>query len=170
MVNALFDDVVRAIQKWVPEKHYRSEKGYQNDLSQYLRNAMKQPQGLLSQSADVTVHKESGREVCDVVVNRTVGIELKYNLKRKSDVDRLVGQVTGYKKEYDGVIIALVGNVYPDVVDQLKSKLQSESGTGVGLGAPAEAPVRIIEIGKDGAAQDKGGSTDPFGSDGLFGI
>ena len=68
---------------------------------------------------------ESGRNLCDIAVNRAVGIELKHNLDTKAKVDRLIGQVHLYMQDYsEGVLIVLTGetreNTYADLEDRVK--------------------------------------------------
>jgi len=109
-IDPLYDNVVEAINRWKPSAEYTSEPKYRDDLQGYLLKVLNRPDpmSLIKQSA--IVRKEAGRGLCDLEVNRRIGIELKRNLKSKEMVDRLTGQINNYEREYSDIIIVLVGN------------------------------------------------------------
>ena len=92
--------------------------------------------------------KEVGRGLCDIAVDKSIGIELKKDLDGKSKVNRLVGQVVGYMKEYDDIIIVLVGKTNKDAVELLKQQLRDvvESRSYTILGKSFR--VKIIDKGR----------------------
>ena len=108
-------ETTRLIKKWKPEE-FSNEKQYRNDLVKFLRKQE-------FDYGDVIITKEDGRGLCDIAINQEVGIELKKDLKKKSEVDRLSGQIIDYKRQYDNLIILLVGKTNEDTLDLLKSKI-----------------------------------------------
>jgi len=134
MFDTLFEDVVRAINKWRPKKKYSREPQYRDDLLDFLREELNEshPFGLFSRR--VSIIPEHGRGLCDIAVDRKVGIELKKDLKTKSQVDRLFGQINLYRKEYEDIIVVLVGETNKNALEMLKdhiSDLSEVSGVGV---------------------------------------
>ena len=113
----MFYDTTRFIKKWKPEK-FSNENQYRNDLVKFLRKQEFDWYG------EVIITKEDGRGLCDIAINQEVGIELKKDLKKKSEVDRLSGQIIDYKRQYDNLIILLVGKTNEDTLDLLKGKIK----------------------------------------------
>jgi hypothetical protein len=69
------------------------------------------------------IKKEAGRSLADIGIDDEIGIELKLNLKR-SQINRLVGQVVDYLRGYSYVIIVLCGHTEQETVDVLKHNLK----------------------------------------------
>ena len=109
-IDPLFDNVVKAINRWKPSAEYPNEPKYRDDLQEYLLKVLNRPDPMSLIRQSVIVRKEAGRGLCDLEVNRRIGIELKRNLKSKEMVDRLAGQINNYEREYSDIIIVLVGN------------------------------------------------------------
>lgn len=145
MFGDLYSQVVRVIETWEPSK-YNSEKKYQEKLVKYLRDRLNRtPSFSFGSSSKITVKKEDGRGLCDVVVDRDIGIELKRNLKTKSQIDRLFGQIDDYIKDYRDVLVVLVGKTDPDALDQLRDKIRSIQPSGFGM--QNQTSVKIIDKG-----------------------
>lgn len=113
----MFSETKRFIKKWKPEE-FSNENKYRNDLVTFLRKQEFDWYG------EVIITKEDGRGLCDIAINQEVGIELKKDLKSKSQIDRLSGQIIDYKRQYDNLIILLVGKTNEDTLDLLKSKIK----------------------------------------------
>ena len=124
MLNT-FDDTVRAINKWQPAQHYSDELKYRDDLLKYLEREM----NLIAHytympKEKISVRKQESTGLCDINVGqRAVGIKMKKDLTGKSDVDLLIGQLVGYKSEYDDLIVVLVGKTDEEAFEYLKSQL-----------------------------------------------
>lgn len=124
----LFDEVFEIITQWKPQKKYPNELKYRDDLMNFIHNKLNNSGNILFGSRNVLVRKEDGRGLCDIAVgNRKVGIELKKDLKSKSQINRLQGQIDDYEEEYEeGVIVVLVGNVNKYVEEELRYRLQKK--------------------------------------------
>lgn len=126
LLGNIFNEVYSAIQNWRPQQ-FSKEIDYRNGLVLFLRKALNQP-NYLGASNNFNIQTESGRHLCDIGINRRIGIELKLDLKTKSQADRLFGQVDGFLDDYvEGVIIVLCGKTDMQQVDYLKNKLSKYS-------------------------------------------
>ena len=123
MFSTLFNDVVKAVDKWSP-KGCTSEAQYRDDLMAYLRKNLAK-EDLFGNKENVSIRKESGRHLADIGINNKVGVELKYNLDMKAKVDRLFGQIDDYLKGYESVVIVLCGKTTEDHLDYLEEKVRN---------------------------------------------
>jgi hypothetical protein len=130
MFSPIFDNTVEAINRWQPTQHYPDENKYRNDLLDYLRKILNETSQFMPQS-NISIRKEDGRGLCDIAVGeKAVGIEMKKDLSKKSHVDRLAGQLMDYKKEYDDLIIVLVGKTDKEALEILKLKVSQLRDSG----------------------------------------
>lgn len=143
----LFEDSIQTIKSWEPTQEYSNENLYRNDLIEFLRKKLNERQNPFSfgQQRRVSITKEDGRGLCDIGINKTIGIELKKDLKSKSQVDRLAGQIIGYKKDYQDLIIVLVGHTNKDALEILKDNISELSGRNAGFGFNQGNRIRIID-------------------------
>lgn len=123
--NQLFDECVNLIRGWTPKQKYPKETDYRDDLMDFLYDGINNSNSLMTGNRNIRIKPEAGRGLCDIAVgDRKVGIELKRELKSKSQMNRLQGQIDDYLDDYDeGVIIVLVGNVNKYVENELRHKL-----------------------------------------------
>jgi hypothetical protein len=151
MFGNLCDDVLSIIKRWVPKRKYPKEPGYRDDLIEFIRSKLKRGQqnifGILEEHS---VQKEAGRAHADIEIDRNIGIELKRNLKGKSRIDELIGDLDLYEREYDCIIVVLCGEVTEETVDELKFRFRQRYG-GVGFGLGPQGP-RVEVIRKDEAS------------------
>lgn len=160
----LFGEVVRAVDAWVPSKEYGHESKFQNELQNFLDSELNSSSqgglGLGMGAQESVVERESGRARADLVVNQTVGIEMKRNLSN-SQTKKLRGQIEEYLDEYPYVIVCACGIQDMDGWRRLKNKYQGRSG-GIGM------DVSEVEfIAKD--PENYGKDVDRGGDGGLFG-
>ena len=112
---------------WQPQKEHSGEEGYRNDLLQFLRKELGEPD-MLGMPRQHSIQKESGRHLADIGIDRRVGVELKLNLTTKAEADRLIGQVRGFLQDYqEGVIVVLCGKTDMDKLDYIKDGLREYS-------------------------------------------
>ncbi|MFQ6020514.1 MAG: hypothetical protein ACE5J4_00635 [Candidatus Aenigmatarchaeota archaeon] len=133
---SLFDEVVEIINQWKPQQKYPNELKYRDDLMNFIHDRLSSSTNMLFGTKNILIRKEDGRGLCDIAVgNRKVGIELKKDLKSKSQINRLQGQIDDYEDDYEeGVIVVLVGNVNKYVENELKHKLQKKLDKSPGFG------------------------------------
>lgn len=174
--DTLFDDTISIIKNWTPEKEYSNEISYRDDLLEILRDELNQIDNpMFGRQNRVSVKKEDGRSLCDIGINRQIGIELKKDVKSKSQVDRLVGQIHGFKKDYHDLIIVLVGKIDKEGLEDLKDRI-SDLTRNTSYGLNQEPRIKIINKGsktndvakKDNNKKNKSSTSSeirPFGID-----
>jgi len=88
----LFFDIKEIIEEeWNPQKYF-NETDYHKDLYQLLKNRLRE---------DRRIFRERGNNRADIVIDDKIGIEIKKDLRHKSEVDRCVTQVKRMKREYN---------------------------------------------------------------------
>lgn len=162
-----FNLVVDLVDSWVPEKEYGHERKFQNELQDYLDYQLNEGQssgGLLGggQQRDLPVSTEHGKSRADVVVDDSVGIELKRDLTN-SQRKKLDGQIKDYLREYPYVIVCACGIQDLDGWRRLKNEYEGQAGFGMDQGEVVFIHKRNENYGKD--PRDVGGE----GGGGGFG-
>lgn len=155
MESSLFDNVLQTIDDWNPKAEYLTESKYREDLLKFLRKKLNHSEndGYTSpiwgfdSSRHHFLKKEAGRSLADIGIDDEIGIELKRNLKRKSQTTRLIGQVVDYLNEYSCVIIVLCGPSEQVAVDVLKHNLKRIIRSSASLFGQ-EKHIRIVSKGK----------------------
>lgn len=129
-MNDFFYDVLETISNWTPKSNYPTEHKYRDDLITFLRKTINSeplpPQSAIwgiEHSGHHFIKKESGRSLADIGIDDEIGIELKRNLRHKSQINRLVGQVVDYLNGYSYVIIVLCGYTERAAVEVLRHNL-----------------------------------------------
>jgi hypothetical protein len=102
--NQLARDVLALVESWVPSQVYGHEREFQKELQSYLDRELNQQR----RGSELPISREHGRSYCDVVVDDTIGIELKRNLSN-SQTKKLDGQIKAHRKEYSHVIVCVCG-------------------------------------------------------------
>jgi len=131
-VYSLFYDILQIIKDWNPKAKYSTESKYRDDLIRCLRKNLNHPGNCVfdspiwgsDSSRQHLIKKEAGRSLADIGIDNEIGIELKRNLKTKSQINRLVGQVVDYLGGYFYVIIVLCGHTEQEAVDVLEHNLR----------------------------------------------
>ncbi len=129
-INGLFPCLRRIVDGWVPGM-LGSEKEFRNSLFDHLRRSL---------PPDCRIEKEyrDGGTTCDLYLKwpgrlapTEVFFELKHNLKRKTDFDRLVGQIHGLEPSKRKIIVVLCGATDEALLGRLnelfKNQLNDES-------------------------------------------
>ena len=124
MLNT-FNDTLMAINKWKPVQHYSDEHKYRDDLLKYIKKELNSTAPYTYMPREkIGVRLQEITGLCDITIaQRAVGIKMRMDLTEKSDVDRLIGQLVGYKSEYDDIIVVLVGKTDEKAYEYLKSQI-----------------------------------------------
>lgn len=109
---------ISKINKWHPRK-CKTEKDYEKSLYGYLHKT-------LPKSVQVTSQHGKGRIHADIVVGDTVLIELKHNLNTTSKLQRLMGQLIGYKEWKKEILVLLIGKTEPNIRKELNRFIKKE--------------------------------------------
>jgi len=102
-----FGRVCQAIESWRP-RGCKTEKDYENSLVKKLQKE------LVKQT--VVQQYGSARQRIDIMVHSKVPIEVKKDLKSTAALQRTIGQLHQYLKDWEGVILVLCGDVSPDLM------------------------------------------------------
>lgn len=124
---------------------------YCDELAEFIREKLRKrqqnvPFGIPEEHY---VKREGGRSRADIEIDGRIGIELKVDLKGKTEMNRLMGQLSDYEDEYKCIIVVLCGEVREDTADELRYKLKKRYGaTGMpafGFG-PQKPRVEIVRV------------------------
>lgn len=152
------------VQQWTPSQVYGHENDYQSELRDFLdENLNSGGRGPFAASEDYPVSKERGTSYGDVVVDDTVGIELKRNFSN-SQKRKLRGQLEDYGDNYEFVIACACGIEDTDGWHEVKSKFKRGRG-----GMMERTEYRFIIKERDDFGSGGGDSQNgPFGGNQLF--
>jgi hypothetical protein len=112
-----FGRVCQAIESWSP-RGCKTEKDYENSLVKKLQKE------LVNQT--IIQQYGSARQRVDIVVHKKVPIEVKKDLKSTAALQRTIGQLNQYLKDWEGIILVLCGDVSPDLEKSILEYARSE--------------------------------------------
>lgn len=151
--RGLFDDVVRALDRWIPEREYQLETRFRDDLQDFLDRELNETDDFGIDiglgRGHVPVSTEHGTENVDVCVDDSVAIELKRNLTN-SQTKKFRGQLDAYRDEYPFVIGCACGIEDMDGWRKLQGRFES-GGIGFGLD---ESEVVLIHKKRENFGKD----------------
>jgi len=128
--ESLFDICISAINSWKPVRHL-DESGYKKDLRLFLFKKLNKPKTNAFGRNEINVSEEGSKSLCDIAVNRSLGIELKFGKDgkiKKQKINTSKNQELEYRKEYSqGIIVVLVGDVDNHSVTEVESQLNDLS-------------------------------------------
>jgi hypothetical protein len=117
-ICGMLESVYKVIKEWQP-LNLPTEAQYRDSLIAFLREKLRR--AMIEKeyrhkgtTTDIYVKKQG------ILGSTEVFIELKRNLKQKSQVDRLIGQLGPLKPKANYVIVVLCGETEPALVDRLK--------------------------------------------------
>ncbi len=90
----------------------KSEKDYENSFYKFLHQ----------QLSDIQITKQYavGRVKADLLIGEQIIVELKLNLNKRDQFQRLIGQLEEYKQWKGKVVLILIGETEPNFRKQLK--------------------------------------------------
>lgn len=117
--NGLLPTLESLINNWHPEP-MPTETGYSNELAKYLRLMLPEDARVEREYRHAGTTTDVGVIYKGIISNDEVFFELKRNLRKKTDYDRLVGQIEGLKPRKNKIFVVLVG----DTDDELAGRLR----------------------------------------------
>lgn len=125
MLRGLFDDVLDVTEEWGPKGKYPNENAYRDDLMEFLRERLNERSPLtIGPQKRIKVSSESGRHLCDIAIDEKIGIELKKDLRHLGDIDRLESQLRRFKRDYEDLIVVLVGETNENRLEEMKDRIE----------------------------------------------
>lgn len=171
MGGGLSQEVIGYVEEWIPERSYRTESKFQNDLQSYLDYRLNEQggQGLgggMGGRQQIPVKREYGQVNADVAVGGDIGIELKRDFTN-SNKHRLSGQIKDYQKEFPCVLVVACGISDMDGWRELENEYGGMGGLGMNQSQVHFIHKRKEYFGKDPSEirRDNDGF---FGGGGLF--
>lgn len=156
MFDNLFENTIAIIKYWIPKKKYINENQYRDDLLDFIRKELNKPQSLsFGPQRRINIKKEAGRGLCDIGIERQIGIELKKDFKGKAKLNRLVGQISDYRKEYQRLIVVLVGNTDNESLESLINEASDINQRNIGFGFSSVFQIKIINRSSDRIVENK---------------
>lgn len=173
-MRGLGPDVLQLVEQWVPTEEHDHEREYQAELKEYLDEQLNSGgDGLMGDlgapSGGHAVSSEHGTSYGDVVVDGTVGIELKRNFSN-AQKKKLRGQLEDYAENYSFVIACACGIEDKDGWRELQNRYSGSSGFGVDATEFAFVVKKRDMMGKEPQREQSSGFLDDGlgGGGGLF--
>ncbi|QSG10020.1 hypothetical protein [Halapricum desulfuricans] len=161
--GGLGNEVLQYVEEWIPDRSYRSETKFQNDLQEYLDQRLNESGGmgldigLGGGSGDqIPVKREHGSVNADVAVGDDIGIEMKRDFTN-SKKHRLSGQITDYQKEFPYVIVVACGISDMDGWRELQNEYGGPGGIGMNQGEVHFVHKKKENFGKDPSEVNRDG-------------
>lgn len=134
VMGGIGPDVLGLVEQWIPGEVYGHEKEYQAELKEFLDEQLNSGGGgpmesLTGPSGGYPVSSEHGTSYGDVVVDGTVGIELKRNFSNDQK-KKLRGQLEDYAENYSFVIACACGVDDTEGWRELENRYAGSSGFG----------------------------------------
>ncbi len=107
--------VVHLIKNWIPGE-CKNEKDYEKSLYPFLHAELG--------SIQITKQPGYGRLRADLAVGKNVLVELKHNLDSTAKLQRLIGQLEGYRESDKTVIVVLTGRTEPNLGKELRHAIE----------------------------------------------
>lgn len=140
--SGLLKVISTVVSDWKPPR-LKGEISYRNDLLGMLREVL---------PSDVMLEKEYRHRGTTIDIwlkwqgvlqTDELAFELKVNLKKKTEFDRLVGQIEGLDPYRNKVLVVLIGETDPDLLGRLKAKYATQINGDV-AGDKRLAIVRVL--------------------------
>jgi len=124
-MNGLLPTFVKLVQSWSPPK-LKTETDYRDHLLDFIRSSVPD---------DARVEREYRHRGTTmdlyvawkgIIQKDDLAFELKKDLKKKTDFDRLVGQIEGLDPRSNKILVVLIGETDEGLLGRLKEKYASE--------------------------------------------
>ena len=109
------NSVKKNIEKWTPDEKLSSEAECEKILTSHLVECY--PNLLIRNQFPYD------RVKADIVIEKTVAIELKYKLEDGNEFNRLLGQIDHYQDWGINLIVVIIGDILSDYAHRIKKKL-----------------------------------------------
>jgi len=161
--GGLGNEVLQYVEEWIPDRSYRSETKFQNDLQEYLDQRLNESGGMGlgiglggGSGSQIPVKREHGSVNADVAVGDDIGIEMKRDFTN-SKKHRLSGQITDYQKEFPYVIVVACGISDMDGWRELQNEYGGPGGIGMNQSEIHFVHKKKENFGKDPSEVNRGG-------------
>ncbi len=153
--NGLVSAFAKLVSKWRPPV-LKTEIAYSNDLADFLRQRVPDDAKIEREYRHLGTTMDLHVTWAGLLQKSELFVEVKRNLQKKPDFDRLVGQIEGMKPGKYAILIVLVGDTDSELLGRLKEKyrpfmedLEGDEALEIVAVKPGVAPI-------PGKAKDNG--------------
>lgn len=124
--NGLVPELVKLLSTWKPPL-LQGELAYRDHLYSFIRQSIPLDSQIekeyrhLGTTIDLWVHWKG------ILFNDQVAIEIKVNLKRKTECDRLIGQLEALSPKENSILLVLVGETDQILLGRIQRKYATQS-------------------------------------------
>src|SRR6185295_14837282 len=140
--NGLVSTLEELVKGWKPEP-MATETGYSNALAAYLRAALPEDTRVEREYRHDGTTTDVGVIYKGILNDGEVFFELKRNLRKKTDYDRLVGQIEGLQPRKNKIFVVLVGETDPALVGRLREHCKAYTDGGF-LGSSRSMRLLVV--------------------------
>lgn len=140
--GGLLPVIAKAVSAWKPPK-LKSEAAYRDNLLALLRETVPDDTRVEKEFRHRGTTMDLWLEWKGVIMNDELAFELKVNLKRKTDFDRLVGQIEGIDPRKNKTVVVLIGETDPALLGRLQDKYRGQLQLDPPLLAIVKVPVPL---------------------------
>lgn len=140
--NGLMSTLEELVKGWKPDP-MATETGYSNALAAYLRAALPEDTRVEREYRHAGTTTDVGVIYKGILSGGEVFFELKRNLKKKTDYDRLIGQIEGLRPKQNRIFVVLVGDTDDALVGRLREHCKPYTDTGILAGSIA---MRVLVV------------------------
>lgn len=130
--SGLLPVIAKVVSAWKPPK-LKSEAAYRDNLLALLRETVPDDARVEKEFRHRGTTMDLWLEWKGVVMNDELGFELKVNLKKKTDFDRLIGQIEGMDPRKNKTLVVLIGETDPAflgrIQDRYRGQIKSDTPT-----------------------------------------
>ncbi|MES9950256.1 MAG: hypothetical protein ABW118_14965 [Candidatus Thiodiazotropha sp.] len=135
--NGLLQAVMKRVSQWEPPKQ-KNEIAYRNHLLEVLRPLLPSDARIEKEYRHRGTTMDLWLEWKGLLFSDDLSFELKVNLTRKTDCDRLIGQIEGLEPKNNKILIILIGETENSLLKRIQEKYhdfldESEQSMGIVL-------------------------------------
>lgn len=123
--SGLLQVISKVVNQWKPPR-LKSEISYRNDLLAALREVLPADAQLEKEYRHRGTTMDIWLKWQGVLQSDELAFELKVNLKKKTEFDRLVGQIEGLDPRRNKVLVVLIGDTDRDLLGRLEAKYAAQ--------------------------------------------
>ena len=117
--------IAKLLNSWNPPR-LKNEAAYRNHLLGELRSSLPKDAHIEKEYRHRGTTIDLWLEWKGLLFSDELSFELKLNLSKKGEFDRLVGQIKRLKPKEHNTIIVLIGDTDPSLLDRLEDMYQSQ--------------------------------------------
>jgi hypothetical protein len=139
--NGLLPSIVELVRYWAPPP-LKNEAAYRDHLLSHIRASVPEDTKLEREFRHQGTTIDIWLRWSGLVQRSELAFELKVNLKKKTEFDRLVGQVESLEPKSNNVLLVLIGKTDQSLLGRLQDKYAAYIAPPIGT----TATLAIVEV------------------------